>query len=493
MTRKQAYPLIVATLLLAACATNPVTGRKEFNIVSEQQELQMGAQAHQQIVEQFGIYDEKPELNEMVTRIGRRVAAVSDRPDLPWTFTLLDTPMVNAMALPGGYVYVTRGILERMNSEDELAGVIAHEISHVAARHSAQRISQAQLAQLGMVLGSVLAGPAATQAYGGLAQVGAQLLFQRYSRQQETQADLLGTAYMTEAGFNPLGAENMLQTLARLGDGNEMGLERYFMDHPDPAKRVKDVRSKIDEFQRQQPSIATASLAREPFVRKLDGIITGGSTMETTVREDAVYQRRYGLIVPVPSGWEATAAPGTLFTMSPPRAQNTGLVVQEVPVSQMRNFRSAQDAVRAQLQQNGLRYAASQRVRARTGETLELDLWTGRTRSGNVAVETTQFVSGDKVVIFLQISPSISRDNSPLERTISSMQIDRTRARAAKPYRLDVEQARRGEDWASVARRATGNPADAEEIAEINGFDLRSAVPSGLALKMPEDVVGSGR
>ncbi|HUR81092.1 MAG TPA: M48 family metalloprotease, partial [Thermoanaerobaculia bacterium] len=131
--------ILAALVFVAACATNPATGKRQFNIVSESQELAIGQQSHREVIEQFGIYDEKPELNRLVDRIGHELAAKSERPNLPWTFTVLDTPIVNAMALPGGYVYVTRGMLERINSEDELAGVIGHEIAHVTARHSAQQ------------------------------------------------------------------------------------------------------------------------------------------------------------------------------------------------------------------------------------------------------------------------------------------------------------------------------------------------------------------
>jgi predicted Zn-dependent protease len=490
VNRKTLLPFALLTAFSISCATNPVSGRKEFNLVSEQQELALGRQTHQQVIEEFGIYDEKPELTAMVQRIGRKVAAVSDRPDLPWTFTILDTPMVNAMALPGGYIYVTRGILNRMNSEDELAGVIAHEVSHVAARHSAQRMSQAQLAQIGLVLGSVLAGPAATQAYGSLAELGASLLFQRYSRQQETQADLLGTAYMAEAGYNPVGAENMLVSLERLGDGRAAGIERYFMDHPDPAKRVKDVRGKITELATQAPTLTSDPLAREPFVSQLVGTITGNSTLQTTVRDDAVYQRRYGLIVPIPAGWEATVPPGALFTMSPPKTQNTGFIVQEVPLNRFANYGNPQNAIRTNLQQRGLRYLGSQRATTRTGESFEVDVWSGRTQSGNVAVETTQFVQGDRAVILMQISPGLARNaETPLLRTIGSISIDRERARAAEPERMKVGRATSGEDWAEIAARATGRRDDAEEVAEINGFDLRTPVPQGLALKLPGDVI----
>lgn len=345
--------LLLTVLLLSACATNPVTGRREFMIISEQEEQALGDRAHPQVIEQFRIYDEKPDLNRMVTEIGQRIAAGSDRPELRWRFTLLDTPMVNAMALPGGYVYVTRGILERMNSEDELAGVIAHEMAHITARHTAQRISQAQLAQLGLMVGSILAGPAATQTWGGLAELGAGLLFQRYSRQQETQADLLGTAYMTEAGFNPVGAERMLEALRRLEKGEISPLERYFVDHPDPARRVQDVRSQIAQLRQANPAIGTSPMERDPFLATLDGMITGNSTLETTIRDHVVYQRRYGIIVPVPQGWVGRAGTGDLFVMAPPKGANTAFIAQEVPVRRLQGFRDAQTAIRTQPPANG--------------------------------------------------------------------------------------------------------------------------------------------
>src|SRR5829696_3357376 len=168
--------LLFTVVLLAACSTNPATGKREFNLVSEGQELAIGQQSHQQVLDQFGVYNEKPELNRLVDRVGHVLAAKSERPNLPWTFTVLDTPMINAMALPGGFIYITRGMLERINSEDELAGVLGHEIAHVTARHSAQQISRSQLAQFGMVLGAVIAGPEAAQQYGQLAQLGIGLL-----------------------------------------------------------------------------------------------------------------------------------------------------------------------------------------------------------------------------------------------------------------------------------------------------------------------------
>lgn len=493
--KKQWLALISTGLLLAACATNPVTGKREFNIVSEQQEQQMGDKAHQDVIREFGVYDEKPELNKLVNDIGQKLARISDRPGLPWRFTLLDTPMVNAMALPGGYVYVTRGILERMNSEDELAGVIAHEVSHVAARHTAQRISQSQLAQITLMVGSILVGPAATQAYGGLAQLGTELLFTRYSRGQETQADLLGTAYMTEGGFNPRGSEQMLLALDRL-DGSKLSeLERYFVDHPDPGKRVKEVRQQIAKMQTVSPGIATAALDRAAFVPRLDSLMTGRSTMETTIRGNTVFQRRYGIILTAPEGWEVSAGSGVLFSMhprSPARGRPSGMVLiaDDIPLESLQRMGNPQNAVRARLEQMGLRYLGSRpALPTRSGEQFTTDVWAGQTSNGQVAVETTQLFDNNNAVVFMLVAPSLQREQSPLGSLLRGVVFDRERARNTEPARMRVATSRSGQDWRDLAVRATGRSEDAEELAEINGFDPGAPVPSGIPLKLPQEVV----
>ena len=475
--------LIFASILLltAACATNPVTHKREFNIVSESQEIQIGQQSHPQIVRQFGIYDEKPELNRLVDTIGRRLAAASDRPGLPWTFTVLDTPMVNAMALPGGYIYITRGMLERINSEDELAGVLGHEITHVTARHAAQQISRAQLAQFGMVLGAVIAGPEATQAYGQLAELGLNLLFQRYSRGQESQADLVGTDYVARAGWNPVGSERMLMTLQRLDKNPASGIERYFQSHPDPAKRVRDVEKKLQDIAAKNPAAVANEPQRAPYVRLVDGIMTGNSTERVTIRRGTVYDREHGLIVQAPAGWTPTVAEGMLFAMTPQKQSgNVAFMVQEVE--------GRVDSIRPRLQEMGLQYAGSREAIAGSGQRFVVDVWSGQTQSGPVGVETTQFPHGDHVAVMMFLSPSLSRYQSPLGEVLRQAVIDLGRARSAEPARIRVATVRSGDSWSELARRATGNPADAEAIANMNGFDVREAPRSGILVKLPGEV-----
>ena len=489
--------LLALTLTLAtvACSTNPATGKKQFNIVSESQEISIGQQSHQEIIRQFGVYDEKPELTRLVQDVGRRLAGASERPHLPWTFTVLDSPMVNAMALPGGYIYITRGMLENINSEDELAGVIGHEIAHVTARHSAQQISRAQLAQFGLMLGSVLAGPQAAGQYGQLAELGLGLLFQRYSRAHETEADLLGTGYLARTNFNPVGAERMLMALQRLNKNPATGIDRYFMSHPDPSKRVRDVRAKVAELSGQGmlSAAATEPPERAPYIRLLDGMITGNATENIVIRDGVVYDRAHGMAIRAPQGWQPTTAPGVLFAMVPKgRNANAQFIAQEIDTNQLQG-RNVQEAIRIRLQQMGLQYAGSREARIASGERFPVDVWQGQTQGGVVGVETTQFQHGDHVAVFMFISPNVSARNSPLASVLQNVERNPSRVRSVQAPRLRTGEVRRGESWADVARRATGNARDAEAVANMNGYDLNTAPPAGLAVKLPEEVISEER
>ncbi len=471
---KRALPFLFVLAFLVSCATNPATGRTELNFYSEEDEIAMGREAHEQILREYGVYDEKPELNDMVDRIGRRIAASSPRPNLPWTFTLLDTPMVNAMALPGGYVYVTRGILERLNSEDELAGVIGHEVAHVAARHSTHSMSTGTMAQVGLVAAMVVAGAENTERYGALAMIGAGLLFTKYSRQQETEADILGTRYMAHTGYSPLGSENMLMVLQRLG-GTPGLIERYFMDHPDPAKRVDDVRREIATLATADAAVGQRPVNRQAFVQRLDGMLTGNSTSATTIRNGIVYNRTYGLVARAPRGWRAVVESGSLFAIY--REEGDEVVyAQELSEDELANHDTPRAAVRAQLEAAGLEHDDTVTRRTATGEQLKIDLWSGP----EYEVASTQHGS----VAFLHIA----KGRRAALDVLDNLSIDKAAANAIKPPRLRVMQARGGDTWQTLAKRATGKTDDAAEIAAINGFDYPSEVPAGLLVKLPEEV-----
>jgi predicted Zn-dependent protease len=219
MTRRLALPLsslvLAGALALApaGCARNPVTGKSEISLVSEQQEIQMGKEAAQQVQQSIGYYPD-PALQAYVSSIGMKMAKASERPDLPWEFHVVNDASVNAFALPGGFIFVTRGLMTAINDEAELATVIGHEIGHVTYRHSVEQISKAQLATLGLGIGSILSPQVAKLA--GIASQGLQLLFLKYGRDAETQADKAGFRYALNQNYDVREMGNMFEILERM-------------------------------------------------------------------------------------------------------------------------------------------------------------------------------------------------------------------------------------------------------------------------------------
>ena len=180
--------MILSIFIFFSCARNPVTGKNEFMLLSENDEIKMGQQADKDVVATYGVYDDKT-LAAYITQLGQSMVKISHRPNLTFEFKVMDSPVINAFAVPGGFVYITRGILAYLNNEAELAGVVGHEIGHVTARHSAQKYSEVSLAQIGLGVGSILSEEFA--AYSGLAAQGLGLLFLRFSRDDERQTFLI--------------------------------------------------------------------------------------------------------------------------------------------------------------------------------------------------------------------------------------------------------------------------------------------------------------
>jgi beta-barrel assembly-enhancing protease len=228
-------------IVLAACAVNPVTGKREISLISESSEIEMGTQNYAPMQQsEGGEYDVDPALTEYVQRVGNKLAAVSDR-DLPYEFVVLNNSVPNAWALPGGKIAINRGLLTELESEAELAAVLGHEIVHAAAGHTANRMETGMLLQ-GLVLATAVA--TSDSDYGGLAVGGAsvagQLVSQKYGRDAELEADLYGMQYMSRAGYDPQGAVTLQKTFVRLSEGRDSSwLEGLFASHPPSKERVE--------------------------------------------------------------------------------------------------------------------------------------------------------------------------------------------------------------------------------------------------------------
>jgi len=307
---------IVALALLAltatSCSTNPATGKKQIAFIGEEQEIAMGREADQQIVQSLGLYEDK-DVQAYVSRLGKELAASSERPNLPWTFRVVDDPVVNAFALPGGYVYVTRGLMTHLTSEAELASVIGHEIGHVTGRHSVEQMSKAQLAQIGLIAGMVLK-PELAQ-FGDLAQTGLGLLFLKYGRDDEREADDLGLRYMSRDKYDPREMVGVFEVLRRVSEAEGNGrIPGWMSTHPTPENRIGRISEQVAKL---GSDFSNTRVGREPYLKELDGMPFGQNPREGYFIGNRFIQPELGFEIRFPQGWKTNNQKAAVGAMSP--------------------------------------------------------------------------------------------------------------------------------------------------------------------------------
>ncbi len=266
--------------------------------MSEGQEIQMGREADPDIVASMGLQpDESIQL--YVSGLGAELAARSERPDLPWTFRVLDDPLINAFALPGGYIYVTRGILAHFESEAELAGVLGHEIGHVTARHSVSQINKVQLAQLGLGVGMILAPE--LQQFEWIASASMQLLFLKFGRDDERQADELGVRYMSRTGYDPAQLSGVMAMLGQVTAEGGGGMPEWLSTHPNPANREEAIREMAAGA---EVALDPALVRREEYLPRLNGMVYGKNPREGFFEGSRFYHPDMAFLFDFPDGWE---------------------------------------------------------------------------------------------------------------------------------------------------------------------------------------------
>jgi len=312
----------VTLIMLQACATNPVSGLPEL-AKSKSWEISAGAKYHQEILKQYQVYDD-PELQKYVNDIGQRLASKSHRPDLEFTFTLLDSPEVNAFALPGGYVYVTRGIMAYMNKESHLAGVIGHEIGHVTGRHGAQRAAQQQVSQVATAAVAIGTGSSellqASQVLGGA-------LMNGYGRKQELQSDRLGAEYIAQNNYSP---DDMIDVIGILknqelfakeraqAEGREVqGYHGLTSTHPRNDRRLQEVIKAAEKHRGATQPVPDDGR----FLRLTNGMAFGESESQGITRDNKFYHKGFNLFVEFPEGWRVQNTQSVVGAISPDGAQ----------------------------------------------------------------------------------------------------------------------------------------------------------------------------
>ena len=461
----------VGLMIVVACATNPVTGRRELALVSEAQEIEMGRQGSADVIAGFGLHPDRG-LQAYVNRIGQALAARTERPQLAWEFHVIDDGAVNAFALPGGYIFVTRGLLTHMVNEAELASVLGHEAGHVAARHSVQQISRQQIASLGLGLGSVLSPVVAE--YGQVVGAGLGLLFLKYSRDHENQADDLGFRYALGAGYDTremISVFEMLQSDARLSGSGR--LPEWQSTHPDPGNRIEAVRAMVAA---SPQNFSSMKVGGDEFLRQIDGMVYGADPRAGYFKGSLFIHPELKFVLQFPDGWRTLNANDAV----------TGISAAQDAVIQLRGAQgSAAEAARGFFGQEGLRAGAQSQVtihgnRAYTGE------FTAETSQGGSVHGLATFIEygGSTWGIvayavaerFASYRPAFQRSAGSFDRLTDPV------ALAVQPLRLRIDKAPRAMTLQQFNAQLPSSISLAE-LAMINGLDERAQLRAGQSIK----------
>lgn len=317
------FGALLVTLALAGCAVNPVTGNPNFVTMSEAQEISVGRGEDKKVRDQYGVYDD-PALQRYVNDIGQRLAKASHRTGLQYQFLVVDSPQVNAFALPGGYIYITRGILAYLNSEAELAAVLGHEIGHVTARHSVQQISAATAANVGASVLQILVPQMRNSTGDLLINVLGGSILSGYGREHELEADRLGAEYLARTGYDPqamikvvgvLKNQELFDAEVAKAEGREpRAYHGLFASHPDNDTRLQEVVRESAKFKSTENRIN-----REEFMRHMDRMIYADSPEQGNVRNNTFYHATLGLTLQFPAGWRVQNSAQNVAAQSPDR------------------------------------------------------------------------------------------------------------------------------------------------------------------------------
>ena len=303
--------------LVISCSVNPVTGERDFVLMSEDAELEMGRKYYSQILQSQALYQD-PKIQSYVQSIGDSLAELSHRSDLIYRFTVLDSPDVNAFALPGGYIFINRGLMVYLSSEEELAAVLGHEIGHVTARHSVRQISQAQVLS---IISYALAREAGSAA-GDLANIASGALVAGYGRDMELQADSLGAEYMAKQGYSALGMIDTISVLkehelystevSKRRGSNQQTYHGIFASHPSNDSRLKEVIKKADSLRKD--SLESNSLN---YLKRIEGMTYGDSQVAGILRKNGFYHKDLDIRLISPDNWEVLNTPNSLIFIAP--------------------------------------------------------------------------------------------------------------------------------------------------------------------------------
>ena len=482
MSKAACFFLATALALSAACATNPVTGKKQMSLLSEAEELAIGQQQDVEIRREMGVYDD-PQLQRYIDQIGQELARNSHRPNLPWSFTIIDSPAINAFALPGGYIYLTRGLLAYLDDESELAGVIGHEIGHVTARHAAQAYTRQAQANLGLSILSIFVP--STRPFADLGATGLGVLFLKHGREAELEADRLGVEYGSGAGYDPAGVPRFLATLARVNAMSERGVPNWLSTHPDPGSRVTKAEPVAGKF----ASADARKVNHDEYLERIQGLVFGDSPKDGIVRGTEFVHPLLRIGVKFPEGWELTNTPDAVMAREP--GTQHFMVLQEVDALRQGSGgqagRSIEDVALASMREAGYKLVDATTLQI-NGNNAHVGVYSGNAKEvGKVTMRAAHIQVGRQLYVVAGFAPEqefelVDRDIQPSVRTFR--QLSMQEASNIRPNKVDFYVVRRGDSWQSISARQSKSNVNAATLAIMNDREVNVQPQPGDRIKI---------
>lgn len=470
--------LLFTYILIDSCSRNPVTGKSQLVFMSEAQEIAMGQEADPQIIAQFGLYEDSS-IQRFIAEKGKQMVAISHRPNIAYHFRVVDSEVLNAFAVPGGYVYFTRGIMAHFNNEAEFAGVLGHEIGHIAARHSVEQQRNQILGQFGIIAG-VIINPELAR-FAEVASQGLGLLFLKFGRDAERESDRLGVEYSTKIGYDAHEMAGFFTTLERQGTrAGSVELPDFLSTHPNPGDRNVTTNKLATEWQ-QKLNLTNPQVNRNEYLRKIEGLIYGEDPRQGYLENNVFYHPPLKFQFPTPQGW---------------RYQNSPQMVQLAPADgkallmfMLGRGNSLQEAANNAVQQYKLKVLESRSISVNGLPALYVVADQVADQQQQASVRTmSYFIQYDNAVYhFIGVS-SIADFNSYTNTFSNTMQNFRPLTDAAKlnkkADRIRIKTVANNSTLSQALQSFNMPQAKMEELAILNGMKLTDNVTKGTLIKV---------
>ena len=474
--------IILTTAYLGGCAANPVTGKQDFVLMSEEKEIELGRQAHQQILKQYSVYED-PALQDYVSNLVEELSAKSHRSNLLFHVSLLDSPEVNAFALPGGYLYITRGIMAYMNSEAELAGVLGHEIGHVTARHGVRQQSASQVTG---VLAAVIGITTGVRGAGDAANIASTALLRGYGREHELEADRLGAEYLAKVGYDP---EEMINVVGILKSQEEFDKQLAkeegreprayhgtFSTHPSNDQRLQEVIRAANKFRSKNDRPDDGK-----FLKLTNGMTLGSSAKDGVIRGNKFYHKDLDITITFPKGWKIDNLPDRLIA-----ANKTKDAVMQISLRDLNKHQTPKEFIESEFG-NTLRDEQEVETESFKGYTA---ITKTKTPFGDQDTRIAAIFKGKQVYQILAAAKDpnlLKKHDKEFLATVNSLRTLKSDEKSlAQARKIKLITAKEGDTFAKLAKSSPLSSHPEDQLRLLNGLYPDGEPTPGKPIKIVE-------